>query len=48
MTGDACSGTYIVVWDGKNEKNVLVISGVYFVRGRIGKKEINEKIIYMK
>ena len=41
-------GVYRVVWDGRNEKNIPVFSGVYFVKGRVGKKEVNEKVIYLR
>lgn len=40
-------GKHQIVWDGKDEKNTRVPTGIYFINGKIGKQEVNEKVIYM-
>ena len=37
-----------IVWDGADENNVSVSSGIYFVRLKLGKTEIQQKIMLLK
>ena len=34
-----------VTWDGRDESGQRVAAGIYFVRGRIGNQEVNEKLV---
>lgn len=42
------SRIYRVRWGGCDDKGERVSSGFYFIKGKVGSKEINEKIIYIK
>jgi Protein of unknown function (DUF3160) len=42
------SGNYVTRWEGINDNNVKVTSGVYFCRGRIGDKMVTMKMLLLK
>jgi hypothetical protein len=42
------SGNYQLIWDGKNEQNETVSSGIYFYRLTTEKHSITEKMLLMK
>jgi len=42
------SGNYVTRWEGINDNNVKVTSGVYFCRGRIGDKIVTMKMLLLK
>jgi hypothetical protein len=42
------SGNYITRWEGLNDNNAKVTSGVYFCRGRIGDKMVTIKMLLLK
>jgi hypothetical protein len=42
------TGNYITRWEGINDKNIKVTSGVYFCRGRIGDKIVTMKMLLLK
>jgi hypothetical protein len=42
------SGNYITRWEGINDNNVKVTSGVYFCRGKIGDKIVTMKMLLLK
>lgn len=46
--GEYEPGSYSVVWQGKNENNQAVGSGVYFYRITAGKESINGKMLMLK
>jgi hypothetical protein len=41
-------GNYITRWEGINDNNIKVTSGVYFCRGRIGDKMVTMKMLLLK
>ena len=42
------SGNYVTRWEGLNDNNIKVTSGVYFCRGRIGDKFVTMKMVLLK
>jgi hypothetical protein len=42
------TGNYITRWEGINDNNLKVTSGVYFCRGRIGDKSVTMKMLLLK
>ena len=42
------TGNYVTRWEGINDNNVKVTSGVYFCRGRIGDRIITMKMLLLK
>ncbi len=42
------AGTHTIVWDGKNESNQAVSTGLYFYRVRTGDHEESKKMILLK
>jgi hypothetical protein len=42
------TGNYITRWEGINDNNMKVTSGVYFCRGRIGDKIVTMKMLLLK
>ena len=42
------SGNYVTRWEGLNDNNTKVTSGVYFCRGRIGDKMVTMKMLLLK
>ena len=42
------TGNYVTRWEGINDNNVKVTSGVYFCRGRIGDKIVTMKMLLLK
>jgi hypothetical protein len=42
------SGNYVTRWEGLNDNNSKVTSGVYFCRGRIGDKMVTMKMLLLK
>lgn len=42
------SGNYITRWEGLNDNNIKVTSGVYFCRGRVGDKMVTMKMMLLK
>jgi Protein of unknown function (DUF3160)/Secretion system C-terminal sorting domain len=42
------TGNYVTRWEGINDNNVKVTSGVYFCRGRIGDKMVTMKMLLLK
>jgi flagellar hook assembly protein FlgD len=42
------SGNYVTRWEGINDNNTKVTSGVYFCRGRIGEKMVTMKMLLLK
>jgi len=42
------TGNYVTRWEGINDHNVKVTSGVYFCRGRIGDQNVTMKMILLK
>ena len=42
------TGNYVTKWEGINDNNIKVTSGVYFCRGRIGDKSVTMKMLLLK
>jgi hypothetical protein len=42
------TGNYVMKWEGVNDNNLKVSSGVYFCRGKIGEKAITIKMVMLK
>ena len=37
-----------VTWDGKNVSGKKVSTGIYFIKGKIGSSQINEKVVFVR
>ncbi len=48
VNGKQQAGTYLVRWEGKNDQNQQVPSGMYFLRMKAGKFTADRKLLLMK
>ena len=48
LENDVYSGPQNVVWDGTNENNNSVSSGIYFCRFNVGRHSMSQKMILSK
>jgi hypothetical protein len=48
VAGDLTAGRHSVVWDGRTDRGLTAGSGVYFVRLRVGDRQLAEKIQLIK
>ncbi len=48
VSGKQQAGTYLLRWEGKNDQNQQVPSGMYFLRMKAGKFTANRKLLLMK
>jgi flagellar hook assembly protein FlgD len=48
FNGSAEEGLHTVTWNGEDENNDPVSSGIYFYKLKIGEQEISRKMLLMK
>ena len=48
VDGEKAAGTYSTVWDGKDDNNVLVASGIYFYTIQSDSYRLSRKMVLMK